>query len=468
MQPLGSGFRFADRQTEIRASVSPPEALHIRVVDHFDNVGNFPIRFLEARLPEGANYGSQNLRMKIDGQQVSPEQNSDMDRNMDHTMMRASFDPVWEEHRPREIITEWDMGRESPAQGTVAASATAFYIADEAAFPLWQPPGGHFTQGGPTPNAETLTVVTPPDFRVLASGQPFKPVLRGDMVTHGFRIKPDQDFFPYVVAGRYQEQVVRTRQGAVSFWTFQRLDTQQARAAAARVSSSMRALEDFFGPASRGEAVVRVVEAPGELPSEFGEVESGYGGTSFPDGALLDSRAFSRGIANEDVLRLTEYELARTWFGWRVRPRPEVKILMGRGVGLFAEVLGAEARGQDQRGFAVASLLERYDQARQIAPDGSMLEPPGGYSPAESISTGYRAALFFVALEDLCGHTNLRAAFREIVQARANDDVGYEELRSALEFASGRDLAETFHVWLNRREIPDDFRMHYNSPPNAR
>src|ERR1039458_3744513 len=72
VQPLGPGYRFAARQTEIRASAAAPERLHIRVVDHFDNVGNLPLRSLEVRLPERSNYASQNVRMTIDGQEVSP------------------------------------------------------------------------------------------------------------------------------------------------------------------------------------------------------------------------------------------------------------------------------------------------------------------------------------------------------------------------------------------------------------
>ena len=484
VQPLGPGYRFAARQTEIHTSVAAPEQVHIRVVDHFDNVGHFPLRSLEVRLPEGPSYGSQNVRMTIDGKEVSPEHSSNTDRRM----MRASFDPAWKQPQPREIVTEWSVMPEPPARGTVAASAAAFYIADETALPLWQPPSGFFTQGGPNPEDETLTVFAPAEFRVLAPGKPLKHIRAGNLVMQGFHIKPDRDFLPYVVAGRYQEQVIRAPQGAVSFWTFQPLDAQQARTAAARLSSSMRALEDFFGPASRGKTVVHIVEAPGDLPAEFAGLDSGLhsgglhtspealsvkvepapGGTSFPEGALLDSRAFSQGIANEAVLQLTEYELARTWFGWRVRPRPEAQILMGRGVGLFGLVLAAEARGQDQRGFAIASLLERYDQARHIATDRPLLEPPAGYSRAERISTGYRGALFFVALEDLCGRANMGVAFREITRARANDDVGYEELRAALESASGRDLAEMFRVWLIRPGIPDDFRARYSNAPNAR
>jgi len=100
-------------------------------------------------------------------------------------------------------------------------------------------------------------------------------------------------------------------------------------------------------------------------------------------------------------------------------------------------------------------------KARAIAADRRLMEPPFGYSRAERISTGYRAALFLVELEDLCGHDNLRAAFREMVRSRAGNETGYEELRAAVESASKRDLAEIFRSWLIRPGIPDEFRGRY-------
>ena len=85
-----------------------------------------------------------------------------------------------------------------------------------------------------------------------------------------------------------------------------------------------------------------------------------------------------------------------------------------------------------------------------------------------SISTGcYKAALFFVALEDLCGRDNLRAAFKRIVRARGGADVGYEDMRAAVESASGRDLAGMFHAWLTGPGLPDDFRARYGNPRSA-
>jgi len=389
-------------------------------------------------------------------------------------MMQAAFDPPWERQGLRTMSTEWDLIPGPSARGTVSASANSFYIADETALPLWQAPLGVFPKGGPTPDETTLEVLAPPDFRVLAPGKPLKPGVDGNLAVHRFRLRPDEDFLPYVVAGRYQEQVAtaekgagsRVREGSVVFWTFRSLDAQAAQAASSRLSASMRTFTDFFGPFSKDDAVFHIVEAPSDLPAEFGAIND-PGGTSFPQGALLDPRAISQGLGSEAVLQLAEYELARTWFGWRVRPTPEAQILMGRGMGLFGLVIAAEARGPDQRFRMISSLLNRYDEARAAAADKRMMEPPVGYSRDERISTGYRAALFLVALEDLCGHDNLRAAFRDIIRSRAVEEVGYEELRAALESASGRDLAEMFRAWLIRPGVPDDFRARYLSSQSA-
>jgi hypothetical protein len=456
VRPLGPGFRFADRQTEIRVSSGAPEQLHIRVADHLSSIGNLPLRSLKVRMPDEAGFGARNLRVIMEGNEVSPEHSSSMDRRL----MSAAFDPGWERPQPREIVTEWELTPQLSARGTIGVSAAGFYIADETALPLWQPPNGVFTKGGPTPERETLTVFVPSDYRVLAPGKPLKRVAAGNMVARRFRIQPDKDFLPYVVAGRYQEQIIRAAQTTVNFWTFQPLDASVAQIAALRLSSSVRALTDFYGPASKGKSIIHIAEAPGDLRDEFGE-GTDPGGASFPNGVLLSPRAVAQGVANEAVLQLAEYELARTWFGWRVRPRPEAQILMGRGIGLFGLVIAAEARGQDQRGRMITSLLERYNEAVHIAADRKLVEPAAEYSRAERITTGYKAALFFVALEDLCGRDNLRTAFRNIIHARGGDQAGHEELRAAAESASRRDLAEIFRAWFNRPGIPEDFRTRY-------
>ncbi|HEX4644683.1 MAG TPA: hypothetical protein VH598_03670 [Verrucomicrobiae bacterium] len=456
VHPLGPGYHFPDRQAEILVSSSAPGRIHFQVVDELENAGDRPLRSLEVRLPEGRVFGEQNMRVLIEGAEVSPQRSSPTD----YRTMRTPFDPAWEQKEKRKIVTEWDLVPESSARGTIVASADGFFVADETALPLWQTPNGIFAKGGAKPDKELLTIFAPPDFRVLAPGKPQKSSADGNYTTRRFLIDPGNDFIPYVVAGRYQEKLIQAREGQVQFWTFHTIDPPAAQIAANRLASSMKTLTEFFGPTPMGKVAVRIVEAPAVLPAEFGS-SLDPGVASFPEGVLLDPRAFQQGIANEQTLQLAEYELARTWFGWRVRPLPEAQILMGRGIGLFGLVLAAEGRGQDQRRDMIASLIDRYDESRAVAPDKRLMEPPAGYSRAERISSGYRAALFIVALEDLCGHDNLRAALRDIIHDRAASDTSYEDLRAAVEAASGKDLAEMFRTWLVQPGIPEDFRAHY-------
>jgi hypothetical protein len=462
VHPLGPGYHFADRQAEIRFAADAPGSIHFRVADELENNGDRPLSSLNVRLPEAPAFGAQNVRVQIEGTPVTPERSSPTDMRM----VAAPFAPVWEQNAKRRIVTEWDLSPESSERGTIVASPQGFFVADETALPLWQTPRGVFAVGGTFPAKEVLTVIAPQDFRVLAAGKSRKARQQGTQIVRQFLLTPDKGLLTYIVAGRYQEKIVTSSQGGVQFWTFASIDEPAAQSAADRLSASMKTLAEFFGQTENGTAAIRVAEAPVELPAEL-STQDDFGGASFPEGALLDPRALRRGLANEAVLQLAEYELARTWFGWRVRPRPEAQILMGRGVGLFGLVIAAEGRGPDRRRAMIESLIERYDQARAVAPDQRLMEPPVGYSRAERISTGFRAALFIVALEDLCGHDYLRTAFRDIIHDRAGSDTGYEELRAAAESASGRDLAQMFRTWLVQPGIPDEFRATYQ-PSSAR
>lgn len=455
---LGPGYHFPERRADVRVTSASPGRIEIRVNDDLVNAGDRPLHSLEVRLPETPAFGERDLTMKIDGAEVTPERSSQIDPRM----MRAPFSPVWKQNQTRTVVTAWELRPEFSPRGTIVASPNGFFLADETALPLWQTPLGIFPRGGTIPNQESLTIAAPPDFRVIAPGKLLRRSVKGSDVVRRFRLDPNNDFIAYVVAGRYQEKIVHTRQGQVQFWTFRALDDAAAQTASRSIASSMKSLEDFFGPASVERTQVRIAESPVNLPGEF-ERAGEPGGASFPQGVLLDPRDFPQALASESVQELAEYELTRTWFGWRVSPRPEAQILMGRGVGIFGIVLAAEARGGDQRARTIASLIERYDQARAAAPDRRLMEPPEGYSRAERVSTGYRGALFLVALEDLCGHDALKTAFRDILYARASSDTGYEELRAALETESGKDLAGMFRKWLVEPGIPNEFRNRYGA-----
>lgn len=462
VQPLGPGFRTDQRDTEIRAVPGEQAGLHVQVTDRLTNDGNRSLSSLDVRLPEGPTFGTQNLRVTIDGREITTQAADPSGGRI----ARAALDPVWQQKQVRNIVVACDFlpqpGGRGTIEGSSSATIAAFYIADPTAFPQWQPPHGVFARGKSNPLKERLTVLAPPDFRVLAPGKPLSTRKEGALLAHSFRINPDSDFPLFVVAGRYSEQSVIVGSARVSFWTFHLLTAPQAQAAAARLDASFRALADEFGSLSNGAVEIHIIEAPENLPSEFGGPDE-PGGEAIPEGVLLDSRALAAGIASDATLELAEYELARTWFGWRGRLQTADQILMGRGAGLYGVVIAAEARSAQARQRAVRSLLSRYDEARERAADVALNVPPANVSRQQRISTGYKAALFFVALEDLCGRENLRAAFHDLIGARGGDNVAEADLFAAAEAASHQSLGQLFRTWLNHPGVPDDFRAKYSA-----
>lgn len=69
--PLGPGYHFPDRQADVRVAADSPGRIHIRITDQLVNAGDRPLRSLDVRLPEGPQFGQENLRVEIEGSQVS-------------------------------------------------------------------------------------------------------------------------------------------------------------------------------------------------------------------------------------------------------------------------------------------------------------------------------------------------------------------------------------------------------------
>src|SRR4029077_20675281 len=121
-QPLGPGFRFADRHAEIQAIPEAPAKVHVRVTDRLENVGNRPLSELAAQVSLDAGYRAQNLRVSIDGHEAAVRSLS----NTDARLTSAPFERVWKEKETREIIAEMDLLPTPDTRGSIAVSAAAF------------------------------------------------------------------------------------------------------------------------------------------------------------------------------------------------------------------------------------------------------------------------------------------------------------------------------------------------------
>ncbi len=458
--PLGRGYRFDQREVEVLPVLSDPPHLHILVSDRITNIGNQPLDSLVAELPAGPTFGMQNLRVTVEGEDTEPH----LIPAPAVRLYKIPFDPAWtmsSASQQHSVVFEYDLAPQAGGRGTVSVSADDYHLDDPTAFPVWQTPAGVFSKGGNVPIQMTLRAEAPPGDSLAALGVEIAPGAHTSSGERVFKIAADNPT-PFVVAGRYVEQDVSASGRTVAFWTFAPLDSDAAQTAARRLGASFEAFDHFFGTAPAGTATIRIVETSAALPAEFGTAAD-PGAASFPGGVILDTRGFSAGVASESNLQLAEYELARTWFGWMVRPQPQAQILMGRGVGLFAVAIAAEARsGTQERRRVVTEMLSDYEEARAKAEDRPLIEPATGYTREQRVSSGYKAALFFIALEDEVGTEKLRRAMRHLVRAMSGSDVGEEELRSAVEEETGRDFAEFFRTWLNHPGVPAEFLKRYS------
>jgi hypothetical protein len=453
--PLGRGFYFRTRQTQVSEVSEAPARIHVQVTDRLRNAGDRDLSFLDVGVPAGDSFRADNLSIHVDGKDAE----SSAARPGQASPLRLRFAPAWKQGDERTFVFDYDFEPAEAGREGVSVTVDSFHLADINVLPQWMLPPGPFSEGEERAHDEQLDVTAPSGFSVVAAGRLRNRKRQAGETVYRFRITP-ADVPLFVVAGRYHERRVRTEYGDVIFWTRAPLDVRIGDAAGRRLGSTVATFEKAFGPVPRGSWPVRVVESSAPL-SPSGE-SAGLGADSFPHGVLLDNQAVAAGLGTEPVLEVAEYELARTWFGWVARPEPGAQILLGQGTGLFAVVLAAEARGgEDARRAKVAALLAGYDRAHREEAARPLIEVPAGSKRQERQLDAFEAALFFVALEDTVGADNLTGALRRMLQAREGVDVSPADLRSAMEAASGRDLAGMFHDWLDRLVVPDDFRTRY-------
>jgi hypothetical protein len=453
---LGPGFSHSYRSVDVSATSIEPTHIHVRVTDKLENVGNRALAYLDVTLPSGPSFGTKDVSVTVGAKAVLSQRVI----RESGPVLRVPFDPPWLQGQEREIAFAYDLEPAPEGRGVVAATSDGFYLADPNVFPAWQSPSGPFAKASLRAHTQQLEVAVPADFQVLAVGREQRSERRGDSVIHRFEML-GAEFPPYLVAGRYREQRAENGRGTVVFWTRETLDEKSARTAAQRLTATVATYEDLFGSVTKNHFLIHVVETSAEL-APIVMVAPNISAASFPEGVLFDRRAVALGLASDPVLDLADYELARTWFGWHVRPRPEADLLLGRGMALFAALHAAEARrGAAVRQQEIARLIATYDGLGPTANEKPGFGPAVGYSRAELTAKAYKGGLFLFSLEDIAGEENFHSAVRRILRDMAGREIGSDELRSAVEAEAGQNLAAVFHAWFDHSGLPADFRARY-------
>jgi len=454
--PLGPGYQIERLRFEVRYITASPARLHVRASYRLKNIGNSKLLFLEVTLPSEQTLGRQSLRTWVDGREVSLQPVG----NGGSRTVRVPFDPSWPQKQRRVLVFEYDLAPATPGHAMLAVNDASFHSREAAAFPLLRPPQGAFAERGKHPKESRLAIQVPQDFQVFAGGWAQGSRGRGGETEHRFGVSK-RNLEPFVVAGRYQQQQIHVGDATVILWTFEPLAAEQAQIAAARLAGSFQTFRTAFGSPWKTPPSVRLIETPAQLTQRSGSTGDAAG-VALPAGALLNRQAFALGITSDTFLNLAEHELAHTWFGQSIEPRPEAEAVLGEGLAEYATIVAAEARGGDpERRHQAALLMRWFDESRKKAADKPLLrlEPS---DPFEQRVFGYsKGALFFLALEDRYGKENVRRALARLVSSLLGSRFGYAELLSALELETQQKLGDFFRLWLGQAGIPNEVRALY-------
>jgi hypothetical protein len=462
--PLGPGYQILKESREVRLLLGPPPELQVRSVYALQNFGTTSLSFIDITFPDEKLFGRKNLRVEWDGREITPSKLPEEYQQESPNALRLAFDAPWERKQTHTLMIEYGFSSPADRGSRITLGSDDFHLGPRGWIPLPQPPKRVLAPYPARPPKMFYTVRVPQNFLVLARGRLAGRKKDGGEIEYRFEMRAG-DLAPYVVAGRYVDSSSGRQPSSVSFWTLQPLKDDSA-AAVQRISAAWSTLQTDFGPLDKNIVQPRVVESP-ELRAHGDEDSKAV--ASFPGGALVSEDALGLGLQSDEFLEKISHALAHSWFGDQLYPSMNSAIGLGEGLPDYATVVVDQAHGgEPARRKRIIKFLDDYDEAVKRAAATPNPEKPVIstmlYDPIEQRRIARtKAALFFIALEDAYGEAPIRQGLQQVVAILGGKEVGYDDVRSALEQSTRKNLAEPFRIWLYNKGMPQDFRSRYQA-----
>lgn len=469
---LAPGYQIAKQTEDIRFVQSPQPELQIRSSYTVSNIGTAPLDYIDVGLPNEKAYGRVNVRVTLDGKETQFLNLPDEYQFSQPDARRIAFSSPWQQKQRHDLVIEYSFVAPQLSGARISLAVDMFHLGAQGWQPALLKPHHVLSDTPLRPDKSQYTVEVPSDFQILARGRQSSRKENGAQTEYRFDLRA-VDLDVYVVSGHYAESAANVK-SPVQFWTRAPL-TEDPTHAESEIAAAREILEKDFGPLDKNIRTVHVVEWQG-----FGDTvqnAESAGAVGFPGGALANSAEFARGINSPEFLDDATEALAQSWFSDQIYPAPNAVIGIGYGLAGYASIAIDEQRGGDAaRQKRILQFLERYDDGvKQLAGkqiDGKPLveetiivTSPSDPFEQRRISLA-KAPLFYAALEDAAGPQSVRAALAQVVKTLRGQQVTFDDIRSAIESASGKNLAGLFRAWLFNPGIPQDFRARY-APANA-
>ena len=444
--PLGPGFRIEEQELSAEYLPGPEPAVLVRAVWRVENNGNQPLDGVDIGLPDTQRHGLRNIRAEVAGTAVDAA-------GAGSGSLRVPFGAPLGIGETCEVTVSYELRGLADESGGTQVTNLGFLLPPGDWAPVLLRPKGTFAAGGVPPKKWEMTVRVPAGWRVHASGKSKGIEHRKDEQdqgeTYSFAERRD-GFPPFAVGGAFHEARAKSNGQEVIFWTREALPAGVAQRGAEAAARTAQFYDAAFGPRKEEARRLWVIECPAKHPC-----------WAVPETALVGSE-----IEREDswsgFLVELEQQLAYTWLDFRVHPDWEKEPLPMAAMAEYAtELAAAEREGANARRIIIHGLVANFDYQKERQPEPPVesvqLSDPQSARQFASV----KSELFLFALEDEAGRENLLRAVRHLLGTYRSGIWRADDLRSAAEQESGKDLGPLFREWLAAPGIPSNFRSRY-------
>ena len=169
--PLAPGYQILKESREVHFVPGPTPELQIHSTYTLLNSGTTNLSFIDVNFPDEKLYGRRNLRVELDGREVTPAQLPEEYRQGSPEALRIALDPPWERKQKRDLTIHYTFISPADLGSRITLGPDDFHLGHRGWIPLPQPPKRVLAPYPARPPKMSYTVRVPENFLVLARGK---------------------------------------------------------------------------------------------------------------------------------------------------------------------------------------------------------------------------------------------------------------------------------------------------------
>jgi hypothetical protein len=464
--PWGPGYTIEKQRIEVTYTKEKPDRVSVRAWYQLRNTGKVPLATISVEIPYLPQF-TENVRADWNSTTLQSLAVPDDEHQMQFTLGSS-----WKPTERGEFVVTYGLRVVYPEHPLVAGGGAPFFLPSKDWYPVLVPPSGTFSEPNPPPNKWDLVISVPQGYHVYASGRvggadrsskrnaAAAPTLR-------FEQRPLIDFNPFVAAGSYVEQQVKTSNGTVTLWSAMPVPDKRVREISERVSTDAKYLSTEFGLRELRNMPVWIIECPLLDPPKPSIIFE-KGCQPEPRAAIV-AEVFFGSRATEVMDMSVDYSLAKTWFQLSISASQGDPPWPLEAAWAYAGDAAIASHDENYRERLVRGLLPTRKNSYANRSEAPLLSVKRQDQELTKEEAFVHSRLFFFALEDRCGEKNVHRALARILRIQRGSTWNISDLRSAMEAeCGGADLADFFREWLNKPGIPEEFRTRYSGAAPAK